>query len=105
MFINYKDNLFLDKQVRQRTSMGPAITLPFGLSSQSKLGAADHQMLDVREQGFAPIGEITQGLSVAESVFSGYGEQPNQFEIQKKGNAYLKEKFPKLSYIKTAKLS
>ncbi|HLY01287.1 MAG TPA: peptidylprolyl isomerase [Candidatus Cybelea sp.] len=54
--------------------------------------------------GFAPIGRVTSGMSNVDHIYSGYGEQPDQDMIAEQGNVYLKKEFPKLDYIKTARI-
>jgi len=58
------------------------------------------------KQGFAPFGVVLgDGMQLIDKLYAGYGEGapggkgPNQGLIQSKGNVYLKEKFPSLSYI------
>ena len=61
-------------------------------------------MLD--QQGFAPFGEVVEGMSVLERLYSGYADEPTgrQTEIAAEGNAYLNRTFPKLDFIRTAKV-
>lgn len=54
--------------------------------------------------GFAPFGRVTGGMSVVEHIYSGYGEKPDQGQIQAQGNAYLDKEYPKLDYIKSARI-
>jgi peptidyl-prolyl cis-trans isomerase A (cyclophilin A) len=68
LFINYKDNSYLDKQ------------------------------------GFVPIGEVVEGMEVADMLYADYGAAPQneQNALVAQGNKYMQTKYPKLDYIKTA---
>ena len=58
--------------------------------------------------GFAPLGEVVDGMNVVDKLYKGYGEGapggmgPDQGRIQVQGNTYLERSFPKLSSVKRA---
>lgn len=61
--------------------------------------------------GFPPIARVKEGLDLLDSMFAGYscrrgsvGTCPSQDSIQSQGNRYLERVFPKLDYIKTARV-
>ncbi|GAB4030832.1 MAG: hypothetical protein Fur0012_07410 [Elusimicrobiota bacterium] len=75
-------------------------------TTQLFINYRDNVRLD--DMGFSPFARVTEGMDVVESLYSGYGEGapngsgPNQGQIQRSGNHYLKSEFPKLDYIISA---
>ncbi len=67
------------------------------------INLGDNARLDA--MGFAPIGRVSSGMTAVDRIYSGYGEKPDQDQIAARGNAYLIKDFPKLDYIKTARLA
>jgi peptidyl-prolyl cis-trans isomerase A (cyclophilin A) len=55
-------------------------------------------------QGFAPFGEVTQGMDVVDKLYAQYAGKPQDefVKIQTQGNAFLNKEFPKLDYVKKA---
>jgi peptidyl-prolyl cis-trans isomerase A (cyclophilin A) len=72
-------------------------------SHQLFVNLADNPRLD--GMGFSPIGRVISGMNVVDSIYSGYGDTPDQQLIQTLGNSYLTRTFPKLDYIKSAKIT
>ncbi|HUI74791.1 MAG TPA: hypothetical protein VLX32_07605, partial [Candidatus Acidoferrum sp.] len=55
----------------------------------------------------APFGVVDgMGMNVVEMMYEGYGDAdaPNQDSLEKLGDKYLKQGWPKLDYIKTASI-
>jgi peptidyl-prolyl cis-trans isomerase A (cyclophilin A) len=75
---------------------------PNSRSTQVFINFVDNTNLD--SQGFAPFGQIVEGMDVVDKLYTGYGRQnvPDQGRITNEGNAYLNKDYPMLDFVKKA---
>jgi peptidyl-prolyl cis-trans isomerase A (cyclophilin A) len=80
---------------------------PNSRTTQLFINLADNPRLDA--MGFPPIGQVVEGNDVLEKIFKvGEGKPagpgPAQGRVQMEGNAFLKQEYPQLDYIKSARI-
>lgn len=75
-------------------------------TTQLFVNLADNTALD--DMGFAPIGEVVEGMDAVDALHAGYGEGaprgrgPDQGRVSTEGEAYLVREFPELDRVITA---
>jgi peptidyl-prolyl cis-trans isomerase A (cyclophilin A) len=104
----WANNGLIDEPVKQPNRRGTVTYAKGGPNSRTTqlfINLQDNSgMLD--QQGFAPFGEVVEGMSVLERLYSGYADEPTgrQPEIAAEGNVFLNRTYPKLDFIRTAKV-
>ena len=99
----WADRKIPDEPVKETNAKGTIVFATSGPNTRSNqlfINLAGNPRLD--GMGFTPFGRVVDGMNVVESIYSGYGESPDQDQITASGNAYLERMFPKLDYIKSA---
>jgi len=100
-----------DDQMRRSNQRGMvtfATAGPGTRTTQVFINYRDNSFLDGR--GFAPFGQVVEGMAVVDSLYGGYGEGapngrgPSQDRIHIEGEKYLARQFPKLDKIKSARV-
>jgi len=98
-----------DDPVKQKNARGRLTFAKGGPNSRTTnlfINLRDATSLDA--SGFAPIGEVVEGMEIADQLYSGYGDGapkgrgPSQKKIYEEGNAWLQKEFKDLDFIKTA---
>ena len=107
----WQNQVFPDDPVKQSNTRGKVTFATRGPSSRTTqvfINYADNARLDA--SGFTPFGEVSSGMEVVDSLYSGYGEGypngngPRQDLMQTQGNEYLDQNFPRLDFIKKASI-
>jgi len=95
------------KASNMRGTVTFATSGPDSRTTQFFINFADNSRLD--GMGFAPFGKV-KDMAPVDALYDGYGEGapggrgPSQGQLQMQGNSYLKQSFPKLDYIKSARI-
>ncbi|HLY10514.1 MAG TPA: peptidylprolyl isomerase [Planctomycetota bacterium] len=106
----WKNATIQDDPVKDSNKAGRITFATRGANSRTTqvfINLKDNTRLDT--QGFAPFGEVVEGMEVVRRLYADYGEGPptghgpQQGRIQSEGNPYLAE-FPKLDVIRTSEL-
>jgi len=107
----WRDATIPDDPVRQHNTRGAvsfATAGPGTRTTQLFINYGDNSQLD--GMGFAPLGQVVEGMDVVDALYGGYGEGaprgrgPDQGRIQLEGNVYLEREFPRLDYVRVASI-
>ncbi len=91
-----------------RGTLSFATAGPNTRTTQLFINLGNNTRLDA--MGFAPFGEVVEGMNVVDELYSAYGDGPpsgdgpNQSLISREGNTYLERDFPHLDRILTARV-
>ena len=105
----WRDRRIPDDPVRRTNLRGMvsfATAGPGTRTTQVFINFGSNDRLDA--MGFAPFGQVVEGMDVVDRLYSAYGEGaprgrgPDQGRIQAEGNAYLERGFPQMDYVKRA---
>lgn len=106
----WRDKRIKDDPVKATNAAGTitfATSGPNARATQFFINLKSNSRLDT--MGFAPFGKVRE-LAIVEKLYSGYGEGPpggngpQQGRIQREGNIYLRASFPKLDFIRKARV-
>lgn len=89
-------------QKNVRGTISYAQNSPDKRTHQLFINLKDNPNLDADD--FAPIARVVDGMTVADSLYDEYGNDPKYDMIARLGNKYLGRMFPKLDYIETARV-
>jgi len=98
------------RESNRRGTVAFAFAVPSGRTTQVFVNLGDNaDRLD--GQGFAPFGRVVEGMEAMDALFPGYGEAAgggiragHQEPLFTGGNAYLAREFPRLDYIRRARV-
>jgi len=96
-----KDDPVLKSNTRGRVTFAKR-SEPHSRTTQIFINYNQNSSLD--PQGFAPFGEVIEGMEVADLFYSGYSNRPSQEQIHKNGNEYLDKYFPEMDTIRSARI-
>ena len=111
VYAAWRDRRIEDDSVRHSNTRGTVSFASQGPNTRSVqlfINLKDNVNLDTFGGGFAPIAEVTEGMSVVDALYDGYGEGaprglgPRQDMIAAQGNSYLRRNFSQLDFIRRA---